>query len=356
MAKSENIFHNLLLVFCGIIIAFVIAEISLRALDIPRSWQAHSSCRQFGFVENKNGYIHWRNAPSAAIRFIYDGNPRGYFGTGNEVDHHTNSWGFRGREFYAMKPDKTYRIAFLGDSYTFGEGVKDSDTYAEQTAVRLARKLNFPAGKIESYNFGVGGYSFVHEWFLLNELVLKMKPDAVVFKIDIADFETPMFQLDPLTGHTERAYRGPAIEQPSFNASSEGWLLESRVFKLVGQTLQTLAQTRKVMAYYNWLMTDANPGWRVNLEALHAALRTCREKNIPCYVLCFPISPQRDAHKIIRSEVEKEGGVFIDLVRQKGYRHSVVHPADGHPNETVHAFAAQLLANKMAAELPISVH
>lgn len=34
-----------------------------------------------------------------------------------------NSWGFREKEFNLVKPNNTYRIAVIGDSITYGQGV-----------------------------------------------------------------------------------------------------------------------------------------------------------------------------------------------------------------------------------------
>ena len=328
-------------------------------MDIPRSRKNHTSPPQFGFIEYKNGYTLWRNYPSTDIRFVYDSNPRGYFGKNNEIDHKTNSWGFRGKEFSKSKPGNTFRIAFLGDSYTFGEGVKDTDTYAEQTVAQLKKKYSSSTTKFDSYNFGVSGYSFIHEWLLLNDLVLKINPDVIVFKIDVADFEIPLFQINPLTKIIYRAYRGPTPSDLILNLSPDYWLLKYRVFQLSWQAIRWLDQMRKIKAYYRWLMTDNNPGWQQNLSALHSSLQICRERNIKCYVVCFPVHNQLvDEHNKIRKAVESEGIFFIDLlphVKNRYFQKLYVHPTDGHPNEIMHALVAQLLADKIAADLPLSV-
>lgn len=356
MSNLRKKLYKPLLVLIIIIIAFVITGYFLQRLNISHSREKHILSPQFGFIEYKNGYILWRNYPSTGIRFVYDSNPRGYFGTNNEIDHHTNSWGFRGEEFFPSKSRNTFRIAFLGDSYTFGEGVKDTDTYAEQTAMQLKKKYSSSTIKLESYNFGVGGYSFVHEWLLLNDVVLKTKPDVIVFKIDIADFETPLFQMDPRTKMIYRAYRGPTSSDLILNLPPDHWLLKYRVFEMPWQAIRWLDRMRKIKAYYRWLMTDKNPGRQQNLSALHSSLQTCRERNIQCYVVCFPVQNQLvDEHTKIRKEVESEGVFFIDLlphVKHRYFQKLHVHPTDGHPNEIMHALVAKLLADKIAEDFP----
>ena len=105
-------------------------------------------------LNNKD--VFYVNAFSEKIRFVYDGNPRAYFGKDNEIDHVTNSSGFRGKEFSFSKPKDTFRIAFIGDSFTFGEGVRLEDTYVEKVSAILSEKFKNPGPKFESYNFGVG--------------------------------------------------------------------------------------------------------------------------------------------------------------------------------------------------------
>ncbi len=46
------------------------------------------------------------------------------------VNVRVNREGFRGREISAQKPAGTFRIFLLGDSFTFGLGVENDETYA----------------------------------------------------------------------------------------------------------------------------------------------------------------------------------------------------------------------------------
>ena len=57
----------------------------------------------------------------------------------------TNSLGFRGPVFRKTAPESGRRIACLGDSFTFGWGVADEDTYPVKLQERLAgdQVMNF---------------------------------------------------------------------------------------------------------------------------------------------------------------------------------------------------------------------
>lgn len=54
------------------------------------------------------------------------------------VDYHTNSQGFREREFSPEPPPSTMRIACLGDSFTWGTGLREEDAWPRW----LERELN----------------------------------------------------------------------------------------------------------------------------------------------------------------------------------------------------------------------
>ena len=97
------------------------------------------------------------------------------------VDIHTNSFGGRGSKDYSeAKPSGTYRICFLGDSFTFGYGVTDSEVVsavAENLLNRQIKSQNF-----EVLNFGVSGYGQAEQYNLyLNRVSRYSCDDVFVF-------------------------------------------------------------------------------------------------------------------------------------------------------------------------------
>ena len=88
-----------------------------------------------------------------------------------------NSDGFRDKEYPIEKPDKTFRIITLGDSFMFGLGVELEDSYPKQLEAMLNK--NSPI-KYEVLNFGVPGYNTKQEVEMLNEKGLKYSHDAVI--------------------------------------------------------------------------------------------------------------------------------------------------------------------------------
>lgn len=86
----------------------------------------------------------------------------------------TNSYGMRWREVERAKPSGRKRVAFVGDSFTFGccaDTVQKSFVGIFDTQMR--------EHKIDALNFGVGGYGFPDMYLLLKEEVVTFQPDFV---------------------------------------------------------------------------------------------------------------------------------------------------------------------------------
>lgn len=352
---------RIILVVFGISLGILVTEFLLHAFDQPRFYKMHTHPPQFSSIILNNNDVFYINAPSQRIRFIYDGNPRGYFGKENEVDHITNSWGFRGNEFVVDKPENIFRIAFLGDSFTFGEGVRFEDTYSEQVAYKLSKKFKVKGIKFESYNFAVGGYNTEQELFLLRNVVLQTKPDMVVLGYTLNDVEPSLLKFDKLTGNV---IRNP-VEESNFEGIDEApppdkLFFKLRIVKLIWKYFDKERASRKTIQYYKSLYEKDKKGWLETKKALYDIINICKENNILCYVVCFPVMhrlnnsyPFLSIHSAVQKAVEDSGGIFIDLFPLlKGKRDIEIwtHPTDQHPNEKVHEIAAGYIVDKLVKD------
>jgi lysophospholipase L1-like esterase len=116
-----------------------------------------------------------------------------------------NSLGMRDVEIGEKQPDE-YRVAFLGDSFTWGVGVSYGERFTE-----IAEKLD---PNIRSLNFGVSGFSPV-QYLLQLGRVFALKPDYVVLVFCLGN---------DLTDNVE--YRPYDHPKPYAKLSSDGTRVE----------------------------------------------------------------------------------------------------------------------------------
>ena len=100
-----------------------------------------------------------------------------------DVENKISSLGMRDGQFNLEKDDETYRILALGDSFTFGHGVKAENSYVNL----LEKKLN-EKRKVEIINSGVFGYSPIIYYLYLSKKGLSYNPNMVILFFTLTDF------------------------------------------------------------------------------------------------------------------------------------------------------------------------
>lgn len=84
------------------------------------------------------------------------------------------------KEIPYEKEENEYRIMFIGDSWTFGMGLNDDQTYAYQLQKMLQKQ--YPHKKITSINAGCFSYCLAQGLIYFKYRGYKYKPDLVVIK------------------------------------------------------------------------------------------------------------------------------------------------------------------------------
>src|SRR5205085_1359395 len=94
-----------------------------------------------------------------------------------------NPEGFRDKEHPLVKPPHTFRIAFLGDSFTAAEQVEEPECFVRRTETLLNEDLakkGIRDFQVEVVNFGIGGFEIQQYVLCYENYVRKYKPDLVV--------------------------------------------------------------------------------------------------------------------------------------------------------------------------------
>jgi len=284
-------------------------------------------------------------APGGAWGHQYSSNERGTFGPDNTVRYRLNGEGFRDDEFVREKAPNTLRLALLGDSFGFGEGVERSHTVAALMEEKLTRSAGCP---VEVYNFSVPGYATIHEAAQLRDVVLGYDPDLVVIWYFLNDVEVAGTMA--FLGYDEPAIFFPELRHVSALARFAGSLLDARV------------RERRLIRAYREGYEPGDSRWNRCRNALGSMGRLLRERKIPGVVFVHPVLFQLGAgypfekeSEIVMDAARQDGMEAFDLIeafRGKDGPSLWVHVSDQHPNEEAHAIAAGYAAAKLAPLLP----
>ncbi len=104
-----------------------------------------------------------------------------------------NEHGFRQPAFAIERPSRVYRVVCVGDSFTFGMGVQQEDSWPAHLEARLSPPPGYE--RVEVINAGVPGYN-LHQYVRQIELkILALAPHLIIMGLVENDLE-PAFYVD----------------------------------------------------------------------------------------------------------------------------------------------------------------
>jgi len=155
-----------------------------------------------------------------------------------------NNIGLRGKDIKIKKPEGTYRILMLGDSFTMGKGVEDHQTFSILVEELLNHKQKI-SGKdaIEVLNGGVDSYSPILSYIQLTRDLKPLEPDMVILNLDVSDLlQETVYRRQAVFGPDGAIMRVPGSRDTStFTDKIRGW------------TERNLYLTRLILFYTNKL-------------------------------------------------------------------------------------------------------
>ena len=186
-SRLRKILPKLVLIFFGIAMGAIIAEIALRVAGYTYpNFYTLDQTRGYGLLPGAEGL--YRKEGRSYVRI--------------------NSDGLRDVEHSLAKPPNTLRIALIGDSYAEAFPVPLEQSFWFVMKDKL-QECDAAAGKsIEVINFGVSGYGTAQELLTLREKVWKYSPDIVMLAIttnnDITDNVRALKRVDEIPYFVEQ--------------------------------------------------------------------------------------------------------------------------------------------------------
>jgi lysophospholipase L1-like esterase len=355
MGRMRTILRRSLLALGGLLAALLILELGVRVLGMAAP--VRTTGEGDDTMPSPDPVLRFVNKPGGRRTLTYVHHPEGGTFT---VTHGINALGLRGPETSKAKPAGVRRIAVLGDSFTFGYGVNDDETWPAALQRALDRAPDGgPAPRAPRYevlNCGVPAYDTEQEVRLLGGRILDFEPDLVLFGWYINDPAVRDGAAGTAADQPPAAVRWLAPNQTGLLPTLRGWsqaldLICDRLFGSAHEAYQPTAFAR--------LYDDVHPGWRRAKLALQRAQALCKQRGIGFALVMYPDLSRRgehlashDAYRILAAFCREQGIPVLDLepaLSGVDLRALRVHLLDSHPNGRAHTIAGDAVAEWLRA-------
>jgi len=254
------------------------------------------------------------------------------------VGYKINRNGFREKEF-TRDAHGSYRIAFLGDSFTYGEGVWAKDTYPRVFERLLADSTDL---KIEVLNLARFDYDVKNVAHVLEGLALPLGAKEIFYGFVLND---------PIRSKEFQATCPSPDELMRFEP---GDLRSSlALVSLVREAIRRRRITARTIDWYRRMYSPENSGFSDTLATIRKMNRLSAEHGARFHLVIFPLFyslrrgyPFCDLHRRIREFCLHEGIPCLDLLpyyEGKKATRFWVTSFNAHPNEIAHRIAARAI-------------
>lgn len=361
----KNILFRLIAVILGLTVAYGLAEIAVRIISPQETGPP-----RFAF-DSELGNI---PVPHQKARRHYPGV--------YDFSYSNNSLGFRGsREFGPKKPGEL-RLLLLGDSFTYGFGVNDDQTFASQ----LERDLRDQQIDAEVINAGCPGKGTDYELKLFQTVGAKLQPDVTVLCFFPNDFDDnargEYYDLDAAgqpraksLAHSQREIKTVLLNFPGYNwliswSQAANLVKQAAVDYLVktGQTPGGAAAASGLVVSYGssfdgtGFSNDSNRRLtEIYVDHLKEAVKQAGSDLVVCYIpLASELETFRQKQVLSRDElaireiIEIRGGTLRSLTPLLAAAPEPVgelYYAEGHWTLRAHLIAGRYLGSYIAGQL-----
>jgi hypothetical protein len=302
-------FHVASVVLASVLVAVIASEVMLRTafdplrvLDGDVMWEyrwrkAHASRGTFTDTNDVYGFdVHdamlgWKPRPNYRTDTV-----------------RTNAMGIRAEREYAFERQAGIsRIVLVGDSFVWGEGVPNEETFPSH----LSRSLS----DVEVINLGVHGYGTDQQLLRLRELGLRFAPDVVILGfyeenlwrnvLSFRDYAKPRFRL----GQEELVLDNQPVPPPEAILADDQRLPRSFLLVLV----------RRFVRRARWQLgigTERSEEWRITRAILELTKREVEAHGARFLLLYVPtpdIDEPGNAEALLQAWAEQSETAFVNL-------------------------------------------
>lgn len=346
------------LMAASLVVVFGVGEVAVRAFGVSPAWAP------MAWVANTTGRV----KPGTVALLAYPSNPGGYFpldlrkpdvrrryeelgvrhldtlvaGSPFALEYRYNALSFRGPDPPARQPG-VVRVAFLGDSFTLGWGVREEDAYPRR--VEAALRGDPPATIV---NCGRAGADFPLMTAVF-ESCLRADPDIVVYAMVLNDPDRSARMVERLREGVLREANNLVV--PDRAAGPPRPPLRSRLLAFVLGRFETRRTTAEMVSWHLDLVSEANQhGWQRTKAAIREMDARMKARGGRFLLVLWPLLadlegdyPLAAAHQAVGVFAERAGIPFLDLLPALRGRRTAglwVHPIDRHPNAEAHELVA----------------
>lgn len=273
----------------------------------------------------------------------------------------SNIFGFRSPYERVHRRPGVPRVVALGDSFTWGDKVAETDsTWPAHVERILRRELHVDA--VEVINMAQRGFTLANEAELLRRLGWQFSPDLVVVQFYINDALPSGPNLQRVDGRwllPPRSLLPGFAREGAIRSSATLATLESRYNRLLANLRSDETPSKMVRLY-----DDGSETWRQFEAALYEMGDSARSRAVPIYLALFPALhpgrwttsdyPFRDIYEKVAATAADAGFRVIDLVPAfvaagLDWHDWWATPYDGHPGPAAHRLAAATIARELLA-------
>ncbi len=257
-----------------------------------------------------------------------------------------NSLGFREKEPLPKKPQGTYRIVVIGDSFTFGQGIPEQDRFSNL----IQKNLKSVNREFEVLNFGWVGVDTVRETGFLTKVLKSYEPDYILLQWFVND----VMDDEHLQTIPSRWALSPSRTLHRYLNYHSGlyYLMNEQVHAIQ----MNFGLAKQYDEYYRRTWKNANSEDSLKYKnALKEFIDKSHEANVPVGIVLFPKLlpnlgegyPYQYVHDLVLQVCEEKAVTCLDLLdslstysRPDTYTRLHVNRFDTHPSAMVNQVAA----------------